>query len=77
MSSLERAGVIKFRKGLTHRDYVRASRSEPVTNKAMRQMVKLYEPLGFGRRTPSREQFEQALAVYQTGFRGTEAPSPH
>ena len=27
MSNLERAGIVKYRKGLTHRDYVRASRS--------------------------------------------------
>ena len=73
MSHLERAGIVKFRKGLTHRDYVRASRSEPGHNQAMRQMVKLYEPLGFGRRTPNRDQFEQSLSAYQTGFRGAPA----
>ena len=71
MSNLERAGLVKFRKGLTHRDYVRAIRGQPQYFQAMKAMVRLYEPLGFGRRTPSNDQFQQALAAYQAGFRAT------
>lgn len=71
MSNLERSGLVKFRKGLTHRDYVRAIRGQKQFFQSMRAMVRLYEPLGFGRRTPSPEHFEQALAAYQSGFRAT------
>jgi hypothetical protein len=69
MSNLERAGIVKYRKGLTHRDYVRASRSQPQFYQAMRSMVRLYEPLGFGRRTPAPQHFEQSLSAYEAGFR--------
>lgn len=71
MSNLERSGLVKFRKGLTHRDYVRAIRSQPQYFQSMKAMVRLYEPLGFGRRTPSNDQFQQALSAYQAGFRAT------
>jgi Domain of unknown function (DUF4129) len=69
MSNLERAGVVKYRKGLTHRDYVRASRSQPREYQSMRAMVRLYEPLGFGRRTPTPKHFERSLSAYEAGFR--------
>lgn len=71
MSQLERGGAVKYRKGLTHRDYVRAARSQPQIYQAMREMVRLYEPLGFGRRTPAAVHFEQSLAAYESGFRAT------
>jgi len=82
MSNLERAGVVKYRKGLTHRDYVRAARRVPLADgtasatreyQSMRAMVRLYEPLGFGRRPPTPKHFEQSLAAYEAGFRAVPA----
>lgn len=69
MSYLERAGLVRYRKGLTHRDYVRAVRPQQQYYRAMRQMVRVYEPLGFGRRTPASSHFEQSLAAYESAFR--------
>jgi len=71
MSHLERNSVVTFRRGLTHRDYVRAVRSHPQYYRGLRGMVRLYEPLGFGRRTPTRAHFEQSLAAYEAAFRAT------
>lgn len=71
MSYVERAELIKYRRGLTHRDYVRAVRDDQTVYGAMRAMVRTYEPLGFGRRDATREHFEQTLNEYETGFRGT------
>lgn len=69
MSNIERAGLVTFRRGLTCRDYVRAVRGNTPVHKAMREMVKVYEPLGFGRREARRAHFDRALAGYAAGFR--------
>lgn len=71
MSHIERGGFIKYRKGLTHRDYARAVRSQAEMYGSMKAMVRVYEPLGFGRREATREHFEQSLSGYQAGFRAT------
>lgn len=73
MSNIERAGLIRYRKGLTHRDYARAVRSDAKIFKSMKAMVRVYEPLGFGRRVASQQHFEQTLSGYQAGFRGTRS----
>lgn len=68
MSRMERSGIIRYRRGLTHRDYVRAARDDRAVYDAMRSMVRIYEPLGFGRREPGREHFDQSLDGYLSGF---------
>ncbi len=77
MSHIERAGLVRYRRGLTHRDYLRAVRPRRPAFQAMRKMVKLYEPLGFGRREAARSHFEDGLASYQAGFRGTVNANTH
>jgi hypothetical protein len=72
MSNIERAGLIRFRKGLTYRDYTRAVRGKMQMHQSMRTMVKIYEPLGFGRRVPTESHFEESLSGYMAGFRGTQ-----
>jgi hypothetical protein len=69
MSVIERAGLIRYRRGLTHHDYLRSVRSEQDLHEAMRAMVLMYEPLGFGRRTPAAKHYERSLSQYETAFR--------
>ena len=71
MSYVERAGLIRYRRGLTQRDYLRTLRGETNQYDAMRTMVRVYEPLGFGRRTPAREHFETSVSGYEQAFRNT------
>jgi len=71
MSHVERAGLIKYRSGLTHRDYVRALREDETISLAMRNMVRTFEPLGFGRRIATQQHFEHTLNNYEKGFRGS------
>lgn len=68
MSATERSGLIRFRRGLTYRDYVRALRPRQEPCASFRNMVAIYLPIGFGRRSAAREQFERALASYQLAF---------
>lgn len=77
MSHIERSGLIRYRRGLTYRDYLRAVRRDDRSREAFRGMVRIYEPLGFGRREPRAEHFEQSLAHYETGFRQTEPALEH
>lgn len=68
MSFIERSGWIRFRKGLTYRDYLRASRPHGLPCESFRQMIRTYEPLGFGRREATREHFESTLSHYEAAF---------
>lgn len=67
-SCTERAGLIRFRQGLTHCDYVRAWKNYPVQQAALRQLVGVYEPICFGRRAARREHYESSSATYREGF---------
>jgi hypothetical protein len=69
MSFTERNGLIRFRRGLTHRDYLRALRSQTVPYQALRTIVNVYEPICFGRRPPHIDHYRTSLDGYQTGFR--------
>lgn len=68
MSYIERAGWIRFRKGLTYRDYLRAARPHGLPGDSFRQIIRTYEPLGFGRREATREHFENTLGYYESAF---------
>jgi hypothetical protein len=70
MSHTERQSWIRFRAGLTHRDYLKALRPHEVEQRAFRMLVGIYEPICFGRRPARREHFDQALQGYLTGFGG-------
>lgn len=69
MSQTERSGLIRFRRGLTHRDYLRALRARAMQHQAFRSIVAVYEPICFGRRPAEIEHFRTSLDGYQTGFR--------
>jgi len=68
MSRTEQAELIRFRRGLTYRDYVRALRTHPEPMAAFRAMVRLYLPIGFGRRTAAESQYREASEYYSKGF---------
>ncbi len=68
MSFIERSGWIRFRKGLTYRDYLRAARPHGLPGESFRQIIRTYEPLGFGRREATREHFESSLHSYEAAF---------
>ncbi|MGH9175532.1 MAG: DUF4129 domain-containing protein, partial [Vicinamibacterales bacterium] len=77
MSHIERGGLIRFRRGLTCRDYLRAVRRNDGPYEAMRSLVRTYEPLGWGRREATRDHFDISLTGYEAGFRATPTPTDH
>jgi hypothetical protein len=68
MSRTERSGLIRFRRGLTHRDYLRALRSRAMPHQAFKQIVSVYEPICFGRRPANMDHYLTSLDGYKTGF---------
>ncbi len=68
MSWIERAGLIRFRKGLTNRDYVRAVYRRTEQRKRFAGIVLGFERVYFGRRHATEQQFEECLAEYRDAF---------
>lgn len=68
MSTTEREGLIRFRRGLTYRDYIRALRTREHTRSAFRTLVGIYEPLRFGHREARSEHYDTCLSEYRAGF---------
>lgn len=75
MSHVERHGFIRYRKGLTQRDYLRAVRGRAPMSDSYKQMLRIYEPLGFGRREATRDHFDKSLNNYTAGFHARPALS--
>lgn len=71
MSYIEREGLIRFRRGLTCRDYLRAARSREELHAALRQIVGIYEPICFGRRDVLPEHYTTSLDRYLGAFHAT------
>jgi hypothetical protein len=69
MSATERSGLIRFRRGLTHRDYLRALRGRTRPHDGLRTIVGVYEPICFGRRPAQSDHYRASLDGYETGFR--------
>ena len=57
MSRVERAGWVRFRRGMTVRDYLRAIRQHRPAYQGFRDIVRVCEPLCFGRRVPTQAAF--------------------
>lgn len=68
MSSIEREGLIRFRRGLTSRDYLRAARPQQEQFTALKHIVRVYEPICFGRREALTEHYETSLKNYLGAF---------
>ena len=69
MSWIERAGRIRFRKGLTNRDYIRAVWHEEERRFAFGKTALQFERIYFGRREATHEMFEICLQSFQGAFR--------
>lgn len=72
MSWIERAGLIRFRRGLTNRDYVRAVWKQQNRRDAYEQTAREFERIYFGRRDATRDTFENCLRLFQGSFREEE-----
>lgn len=75
MSWIERAGLIRFRKGLTNRDYVRAVWKQSEKRQAYVNTATEFERIYFGRRDANRDTFETCLRSFQGSFREEETPT--
>ena len=65
MSGIERAALIRHRRGLTLRDYLRSLRGRAPHYDGFRSMIRLYEPVAFGRRVASHQTYQDALVGYE------------
>jgi hypothetical protein len=68
MSRVERAGWVRFRRGMTVRDYLRGIDNRPAAHQGFHSMIRVFEPVAFGRREPTRLHFDQSLKGYELGF---------
>jgi hypothetical protein len=73
MSWTERAGLIRYRKGLTNRDYVRCVWRRQLQRDSMLATATQFELIWFGRRTPTEEMFLTCLAGFQGAFHEEDA----
>jgi len=65
MSHAERAGLIRPRRGLTYRDYLRAIPRDSAWHPTLAGLVNAYAPVGFGRREATSAAFAAAIAPYE------------
>jgi hypothetical protein len=75
MSWIERAGLIRYRKGLTNRDYLRCVWRRQDKRNAFLTTATQFEYVYFGRRNPTAEMFEQCLADFRGAFHEEETPT--
>lgn len=68
MSFVEHRELLRFRRGLTFRNYVSALSGMKVAQQAFRALVRVFEPIEYGRREATRAHFEAAIASYEEGF---------
>lgn len=66
MSALERAGRIRFRKGLTNRDYLRAAPG--ASRSSLSTIVYNFEHVYFGRREATAASYEECLRELRKSF---------
>ena len=69
MSWAERTGRIRYRRGLTNRDYVRAIWSDHARRLSLMVIVEAFDRVFFGRRLAEQKRFELCLAEFQQSFR--------
>jgi len=72
MSWIERHGLIRYRKGLTNRDYLRAVYRRPTQREGMDGIITQFERIYFGRRDATADRFNRSLSGFQSGFEKDE-----
>jgi hypothetical protein len=65
MSHAERSGLIRPRRGLTYRDYLRAIPRSSAWHPTLTALVNAYAPVGFGRRDATSAAFDTAVIPYE------------
>jgi hypothetical protein len=70
MSWTERSRLLRFRRGLTNRDYLRALTAHPGPRMALAGLVDIFEEVFFGRRPATAGKYEECRNRYQEGFHG-------
>jgi hypothetical protein len=68
MSFIERNGHIRYRKGLTNRDYLRAVWRRPKLRDSLEPIVLAFDQVYFGRRPATAERFAECLKHFRAGF---------
>lgn len=76
MSWTERAGLIRFRIGLTNRDYVRAVWRQVARRESLLEIVSAFERVFYGRRLADAAMFEACLGEFQKSFASEAADVP-
>lgn len=68
MSWTERAGLVRYRRGLTNRDYVRAVWRLVERRESLLQIVSAFERVFYGRRLADEATFEACLVEFRQSF---------
>ena len=68
MSWTERAGLVRYRRGLTNRDYVRAVWRIADRRESLLQIVAAFERVFYGRRVADEATFESCLVEFRQSF---------
>lgn len=68
MSWIERSGKIRYRRGLTNRDYVRAVWRNRPTRDAFALVAVEFERVYFGRRDATEQRFTKCLITFRGAF---------
>lgn len=68
MSWMERQGLVRYRKGLTNRDYLRAIWHRPRQREPLAAIILVFDQIYFGRRPATPERWQECLRNYRTGF---------
>jgi hypothetical protein len=77
MSWVERAGLIRFRSGLTNRDYFRAVWSEESRRNGFAEIAHEFEKVYFGRRLASADMFQTCLNNFLREFHEPSSEDSH
>lgn len=75
MSHAERAGLIRPRRGLTYRDYLRAVPESSAWHGTLDRLIRSYAPVGFGRRPGTAAAFEAVVTPYEAALFAEPPPS--
>lgn len=77
MSWIERRGSIRYRRGLTNRDYLRSVWRQTTIRNAFGTVALAFEQVYFGRRAATPEMYQHCLSAFQGVFRESEVVSSH
>jgi hypothetical protein len=68
MSWIERHDLIRYRRGLSNRDYIRAVSSRTPLLDPLSRIVLHFERVTFGRRDASKQGFQECLHDFRKAF---------